>query len=150
MNKREQIQQELNNLANVLGKKSDNQLVHLDNQLANRGDYYVYNKNGEFVMLCKGTKDLRKNFHISPNQKSHKWVVKTEYLGEKIEAIVCKKDHSSKHKRVLQYTLDGQFVKEWDSITQASQTLNVRHSGISFVLIGRGKTAGGFIWKYKD
>jgi hypothetical protein len=52
------------------------------------------------------------------------------------------------HKRkVFQYDLNGNFIKEWDRPEQASKELNVSHSGISSVCNGKNKTAGGFIWK---
>lgn len=39
--------------------------------------------------------------------------------------------------------------KEFRSITEASVYINKSTSGISGCLVGKQKTAGGFIWKYK-
>jgi group I intron endonuclease len=55
---------------------------------------------------------------------------------------------------VLQYSPDGELIKEWDSIKDAMIYLNIGKtdpSHISAVCRGRGrsKLAYGFIWKYK-
>jgi group I intron endonuclease len=54
---------------------------------------------------------------------------------------------------VFQYGLEGNFIKEWKSITEAYLFLrkSINSSGITCCLKGRQKTAYGFIWKeYKD
>jgi hypothetical protein len=51
-------------------------------------------------------------------------------------------------KKVFQYNLNGNFVKEWGSMVEASKALNVSESQISRVCRGKIKTAGGFILKY--
>lgn len=48
-------------------------------------------------------------------------------------------------KTILQYDINGNFIREWDTITQASKELNIK--GINENLKNRSKTAGGFIWK---
>lgn len=55
-----------------------------------------------------------------------------------------------KRKIVLQFDLQGNFIKEWESITKASQTLQINIAGIGGCLQGRYKTSGGFIWKLKE
>ena len=57
----------------------------------------------------------------------------------------------AQHKRpIIQYTLDGEFVREWKSAWQIEQELCYNHSKISLVCRGIRKTAYGFIWKYKE
>lgn len=53
-------------------------------------------------------------------------------------------------KSVIQYDLKGNFIKEWDAIMTASKTLNIFHSNISSCCNNKRKTAGGYIWKYKE
>ena len=50
-------------------------------------------------------------------------------------------------KPILQYTLDGEFIREWSSATDVGREVN---STICNCLKGRYKTAYGYIWKYKD
>lgn len=54
-----------------------------------------------------------------------------------------------RHRKVLQYDKYGNFIREWDTITEAETTLNITHK-IHFVCQGKGKTCGGYIWKYYD
>jgi hypothetical protein len=49
-------------------------------------------------------------------------------------------------KPILQYDLEGNFIKEWPSTTEAKK----HHKGdIGACCLGKQKTAGGYIWKYK-
>lgn len=50
-------------------------------------------------------------------------------------------------KLVDQYTLDGTFVKTWESATDAAMELGLSKGNISKCCNGRGKSAGGFIWR---
>ena len=56
----------------------------------------------------------------------------------------------SNNKAVLQYTKDETFVNEYISISEAGRITGVKKSNIDQVLSGRNKTAGGFVWKYKN
>jgi hypothetical protein len=51
---------------------------------------------------------------------------------------------------ILQYDLDGNFIREWKTVKLACDELNLRASGISSVLTGRYKHSGGYMWKYKN
>lgn len=51
-------------------------------------------------------------------------------------------------KRVLQFGEDGEWIAEHSSIGQAAKQTGVSERGISDVLAGVQKTAGGYIWKY--
>ena len=53
-------------------------------------------------------------------------------------------------KPILQYTKNGVFLKEWESIISAAQQTNISRKHISDCCCGRGKTAGGYIWKHKE
>ena len=53
-------------------------------------------------------------------------------------------------KPVLQYTIDGEFVKEWPSMMEASRQTKIPQTSISACCRGILKHAGGSIWKYKQ
>ena len=53
-------------------------------------------------------------------------------------------------KAVLQYDLQGNFIKEWKSQTEAANDLEISPSNLSKCCRGKVKTIKGFIWKYKD
>jgi len=50
-------------------------------------------------------------------------------------------------KTVFQYTLEGDFVAEHHSASEAARATGLCQSSISTVANGIGKTAGGFIWE---
>ena len=58
----------------------------------------------------------------------------------------AKNPNSSK---VLQFTLNGEFIKEWETIKQASEETSTNKTSISMCCSGKRNTAGGFVWKYK-
>lgn len=58
-----------------------------------------------------------------------------------------KKNQQARHKKIIQITVDGNFIKEWDSITEAQKYYNINN--VATVCRGRQKTAGGFKWMYK-
>lgn len=52
-------------------------------------------------------------------------------------------------KPILQFTKDGQFIKEWDCIKSAVEALGIPQPSISMVITGHRMYAGGYAWKYK-
>lgn len=57
---------------------------------------------------------------------------------------------SHRRKPVLQYSKNGDFIKEWTSIYDAAQELNLHQTNICYACNGKRKSSGGFIWKYKE
>jgi len=53
-------------------------------------------------------------------------------------------------KTIIQYDLDGNFIKEWKGMKEAARTLNIKPPNLTATLKGRQKTCGGFLWKYKN
>lgn len=53
-------------------------------------------------------------------------------------------------KAVLQFTLGGEFIKEYHSISEAERFTKIFDSNISSCCLGKSKTAGGYIWRHKN
>ena len=51
-------------------------------------------------------------------------------------------------KRVLQLTMDGLPIREWDSLRLAADETGTQYTSISANLRGRYKSAGGYKWEY--
>lgn len=92
-----------------------------------------------------------KNFNPSDNRLEN-----LELLSREEHQKLHLKD---KYKKVRQYTLEGQFVAEYESLTEASKQTNIPYRNISNVCLKRiqidskGRkhkflTAGGFKWEY--
>ena len=73
---------------------------------------------------------------------------KVAYRVLKEAGLLQKRYPSSVRKTVLQYSLEGAFIKEWPNAHSAERVLNI--SGIGEVCKGKKKSAGGFLWKYKE
>ena len=51
-------------------------------------------------------------------------------------------------KRINQYTLQGIFIKQWNSIIEPARFFNINPTSIYYCCKGKYKRAGQFIWKY--
>lgn len=59
-------------------------------------------------------------------------------------------NNSKLAKKVIQHDKDGNLIKEWESIIDVERTLGIYGSNISKCCKGKHKTAGGYIWRYKE
>lgn len=55
---------------------------------------------------------------------------------------------NSNHRGVIQFDLNGNFLKEWDCIADAERELNIPHK-ITLVCQGKRKSTCGYKWAYK-
>jgi hypothetical protein len=58
---------------------------------------------------------------------------------------------SSKHswRPVMQFDLDGNFLKEWDNFTDIQKELKIFKQNVQNCCKGNVKSAYGFVWRYK-
>ena len=83
------------------------------------------------------------------------WVTRSENLKHKYRVLKCKHNMAwirwklhSQSKRVGQYYIEWELIKEWDAMSDVERNLWVRQSKITLVCQGKRKTTGWFIWKY--
>lgn len=50
---------------------------------------------------------------------------------------------------IIQYSLNGEFIKEWESAKDVEDLLFMKRTHIRACCRGKRKTAGGFVWKNK-
>lgn len=53
-----------------------------------------------------------------------------------------------RRRKIKQYTSDGIFIKQWDSIKEAQNNLKIPNQNIVKVCQGKRHTAGGYKWEY--
>ena len=55
-------------------------------------------------------------------------------------------------RKVLQFDLDGRFLKEWESTMEIQRQLGFPSTHISACCLGKKyhKTSGGYIWRYAE
>jgi len=80
----------------------------------------------------------------------HNYLIKlgitSKDIRERQKEILKKK----KGKPVIQYDLEGNFIQEWISATEAERITGIQRRNIGAVCNKKRKTAGNFIWKYKE
>ena len=59
-----------------------------------------------------------------------------------------KRELNPNKRKVIQFELDGKYIKEWECIADASEQLKIAHSTIVSCCRNKNKSAGGYIWKY--
>lgn len=73
---------------------------------------------------------------------------------QKENIIQCRNEHRihipSISKKTNQYDLNGNFIKQWNSLMDIERILGFNHRGISRCCIGQRKKAYGYIWKYSN
>lgn len=128
----------------------------------------VKHKNGyEFVDLFNDDGDkiisvhriVAKAFIANPkglNCVNHKNEVKSDNRAENLEWCTYKYNnnygnHNSNLRKALARTpisqiKDGKIIANYNGVSEASRVTGIKQSGISNVLTGRAKTAGGYKW----
>jgi NUMOD1 domain len=53
-------------------------------------------------------------------------------------------------KPILQFDLNGNFIKEWASAGQAAKALKGNRQGINNAVLGKSKSSSNSLWKYKN
>lgn len=86
----------------------------------------------------KWTQDHLSTFRESARNKNKEFYKNKEWI-------------LAQQKQIIQYDLEMNIIKEWDSIKEASNSLSINRVSISHNLSLKSpqKTAGGYIWKYK-
>lgn len=51
---------------------------------------------------------------------------------------------------ILQFNLNNEFIREWECSMEIQRELNIYHSNITKCCKGIQKTAGGYVWRYKN
>ena len=62
---------------------------------------------------------------------------------------LAKRKAIDKRKPILQYSKDGEFIREWSHAREAAEALGLNKRAIYENCAGRSKSSGGFIWKRK-
>lgn len=79
--------------------------------------------------------------------EAHKKRISRSLKGKEISKATRQAVSKTLSKPVIQFTLDGEIIGKYSSITVANMQTGINHIGD--VCRGIRKTAGGFIWRYQ-
>lgn len=91
--------------------------------------------------------------HVDGDKKNNsvenlEWTTAGENIRHSVSTGLQTNTHHNKI--TLQFSLDGEFIKEYPSAEAACRELGLRYNALSCCLGGYNKTAFGFKWKYKE
>jgi hypothetical protein len=142
-----------------LGRFKNSSGIIMDNYKVNEHGYirvFIYNKTYALHRLIAFT------FLENPENKeqvNHIDGVKLNNSVSNLEWVTNKENQIHKYKiglgnnftrKITQYDLEMNKITDFNSIVEASKTLNISPSNIKAVLYNKQKTAKGFIFKYLE
>lgn len=132
------------------GKKENGYMqVSLTDKNGKAKNYYVHRLVVNAFTKCGDEYEVN---HIDENKQNN--------TLENLECVQHKENVSygtrleriaKKHRKaVMQFDLDGKFINEFCSTVEAEKMTGVFHNNISAVCKRKVRTAGGFVWRYKE
>jgi group I intron endonuclease len=95
----------------------------------------------------KGKKHSKESIDKMKEARIGVSIKQTDKNGKRKEAL--RKFFDNTKKAIIQYDLDDNFIREWDSAVDAANELNLIHSNITKACKGLRNKCGNFKWKYK-
>lgn len=86
-------------------------------------------------------------YNINKTAKPNYTEKRDEEFGKKISRIKIENNHCGKP--IIQYDLEGKFIKEWRSAAQIERELGYYSENISAVCLKKNYTSHRFIWRFK-
>jgi hypothetical protein len=142
-----------------LGRFKNSFGIIMDNYKVNENGYirvFIYNRTYALHRLIalafiENPQNKEQVNHIDGNKINNRvdnldWVTNSENQLHKFQIGLG----NNFTRKIKQYDLEWNFIKEYKSIASASKELNMSSFNIQSVLMNITKTAAGFIWKYSE
>lgn len=104
----------------------------------------IENKRGKIKTTQKNVYKLKTKIIV---KNKIKIIPKSKII---VKDKVIRKRFITKFKPILQFSLNNEFIKNWDSITDAANFYKIGKNAIIGCCKNKRKTCKGYIWKYKD
>ena len=135
---------------NLTKEEAEQKEIELIKEYKTNQEEYGYNmtSGGKGAPNC--TKSIETREKLSKANKGKRRTEETKKKISEAKRGMYLGGKSPSAKKVLQFDLDGNFIKEWDSFMDIERAFGVSYSNIWAVCNGRRKQVKGYIWKYKD
>ena len=140
------------NLGEMTAKNMEKDLIAFNKA---KGISYNITDGGDGRLGChfnhsEKSKQLIRLHHRRHQTQETKVKISQKQLGVKFpdwRKELLSKAHNKEKIKVAQYSLEGKLLNVFDSIMQAEKVTQINNGNISAVIRGKGKTAGGYMWK---
>lgn len=82
-----------------------------------------------------------------------RWVTRKENMNNPLSRVNMSGKFGALHHRsipIIQYSKDGEFIQEFACTWEATRETGVHNGNLVQCCKGKVKTAGGYVWKYKN
>lgn len=117
--------------------------------LGRKHSIYTKQKISQANKNNKGPLGIKRNVFTKQKISQANSKPKPEGFGEKIKNIKINKPNYKSRKPIIQYDLQGNFIKEWDSAITIKKELNINNVSIMQCCREIIKSSHNYIWKYK-
>lgn len=109
---------------------------------------FCYGGDGSFIKEYSRSSEVAEEIGVPPSHVNNACLYGYALRGklyryERLERI---DNHTFGKKKIYQYDKDGNFIREWDSISQAQDYYKVKT--IARVCYGKRKTSAGYVWSF--
>jgi group I intron endonuclease len=144
------------------GVYTDQELSSLEtNYIIANNSYHKWNPNGMNLTLggegWKGQHTDETKLKISKTKKNSQRtesqkLASLKRVGTKIKKTEewIKHNAESIKKPIIQYTIDGEFIREWKSAKDVELELGLSRKNLSCNLRGKSLSAFNYVWRYKN
>lgn len=94
------------------------------------------------------TDNRLENLNLMTAKENCNWGTRNERMASKLK-IIPRSKNGGASKCIIQYDLDGNFIKEWPSSAEITRQLGFGNTTTA-VCRGERKSAYGYIWKFKE
>lgn len=131
--------------------EEEKQVIYKKRGEKQKGISKIGNKKPKPEYFSQEQKERFKN--KGPRTEESKIKQSISMKGKKKNQVITnwKQSNNSKSlKPILQFDIVGNFIKEWNSINEASTTLGINRRNITNNLTNISNSANNYIWRYKN